>query len=152
MQVPLVDDSVLVFAAFFAFWRAGDIWSFQVVLFPLWRLVPKDHFRAYHDEHFRRIKGVIFVPMGLSALSAILLWFFPPPYAPRGLLLTALGLQAALFLSLIYWIPLQLRLEREGNRPELVRKLVVTHWTRVANITAFAIVILWLVWVRLRTG
>jgi hypothetical protein len=62
----------------------------------------------------------------------------------------ALALQAVLFLSLLYWVPLQLRIEREGNRPELMSELITIHWTRVANLTLYAVVVLWLAWIRLR--
>jgi hypothetical protein len=144
------NDLVLLFALTFALYRVGDIWTFQVVLFPLWSRVRTEDFPAYHQTHFRSIFGVIFVPMGLSALSAILLWFFPPLGAPRWLLEVALGLQAILLLSLIYWVPFQLRIEREGNQPALMRQLLTVHWTRVANLTLFAIVVLWLAWIRLR--
>ena len=145
-----VSDLILLFALTFALYRVGDIWTFQVVLFPLWRRVRAEDFPAYHQAHFRSIFGVIFVPMGLSGLSAILLWFFPPLGAPRWLLGAALALQALLFLSLIYWIPFQLRIEREGNQPALMRRLVNVHWTRVANLTLFAAAVLWLAWIRLQ--
>ncbi len=85
-----VNDLILLFALTFALYRVGDIWTFQVVLFPLWRRVRAEDFPAYHQAHFRSIFGVIFVPMGLSGLSAILLWFFPPLGAPRWLLGAAL--------------------------------------------------------------
>jgi hypothetical protein len=144
------NDLVLLFALTFALYRVGDIWTFQVVLFPLWSRVPAPAFPAYHNAHFRSIFGVIFVPMGLSALSAILLWFFPPLGAPKWLLASAVGLKAILFLSLLYWVPFQMRIAREGNRPELMRRLVAVHWTRVANLTLFAAVVLWLAWIRLK--
>ena len=149
-HINAVNDLILLFALTFALYRVGDIWTFQVVLFPLWRRVGAKEFPAYHQAHFRSIFGVIFVPMGLSALSAILLCFYPPPGAPRWLLGAGVALQAILFLSLFYWIPFQLRIEREGNRPELMRKLVNVHWTRVANLTLFALVVLWLAWIRLQ--
>jgi hypothetical protein len=149
-HVSHVNDLILLFALSFALYRVGDIWTFQVVLFPLWRMVRSEDFPAYQRKHFHSIFGVIFVPMGLSALGAALLWFFPPPGAPLWLLVAAVGLQAILFLSLFYWVPLQLKIEREGNRPELIHQLVVTHWTRVANLTLYAAVILWLSWIRLQ--
>lgn len=144
-----INDLVLVFALIFALYRVGDIWTFQVVLFPLWGLVRAEDFPAYQQKHFHSIFGVIFVPMGLSAVGAVLLWFFPPSAAPRWLLAAAVGLQAILLLSLLYWIPLQLKIEREGNQPELIHQLVVTHWTRVANLTLYAAVVVWLTWIRL---
>ncbi len=149
-HVSLASDWILLFALAFALYRVGDIWTFQVVLFPLWRIVRPEDFPAYQRKHFHSILGVIFVPMGLSALGAVLLWFFPPLHAPRWLLAAAVGLQAILFLSLFYWVPLQLKIARQGNRQELIHQLVVTHWTRVANLTLYAAVILWLAWLRLQ--
>lgn len=120
------------------------------MLFPLWGIVRPEDFATYHRKHFHSIFEVIFVPMGLSALGVVLLCFFPPPGAPRWLLATAVALQAILFLSPFYWVPLQLKIEREGNRPELIHQLVVTHWTRVANLTFYAAAVLWLAWIRLQ--
>jgi hypothetical protein len=134
-----------------ALYRVGDIWTFQIVLFPLWPKVRSEDFPAYHQTHFRSIFGVIFLPMGLSALSAVLLWWYPPAGAQDWLLQSALGLQAMLLISLVYWIPLQMRIAREGNTPALMRQLLLSHWTRVANLTAFAGVVLWLAWLRLRS-
>ncbi|MEP6731189.1 MAG: hypothetical protein ABJE10_11150 [bacterium] len=145
-----LNDLILLFALVFALYRVGDIWTFQVVLFPLWALVSPDDFPTYHNAHFRSIVGVIFVPMGLSAVSAVLLWFFPPAGAPTWLLGAALALQAILLLSLIYWIPLQMRIAREGNKPALICHLVAMHWTRVANITLYAAAVVALTWIRLR--
>ena len=146
----LVNDIVLLFALIFALYRVGDIWTFQVVLFPLWPTVRSEDFPAYQQKHFHSIFGVIFVPMGLSAIGAILLWFFPPTGASLWLLRAVLVLQAILFLSLLYWVPLQLRIEREGNRPDLMTELITVHWTRVANITLYAAAVVWLAWERLQ--
>ncbi len=147
----LANDLILLFALTFALYRVGDIWTFQVVLFPLWSTVRPEDFPAYQKKHFHSIFGVIFVPMGLSAMGAVLLWFFPPAGASRWLLVAALALQAILFLSLLYWVPLQLKIEREGNRPELMHELITVHWTRVANLTLYAIVVLCLAWSRLQS-
>lgn len=144
-----VSDMVLLFALTFALYRVGDIWSFQVVLFPLWSKVGSAEFPAYQQSHFHRIFGVIFVPMGLSLLSAILLWLFPPAGAQPWLIYAGLALQGVLYASLVYWIPFQMRIEREGNTAPLMRQLVRTHWTRVLNITAFAAVVLALAALRL---
>ena len=65
----VTSDAVLLFALY----RVGDIWTFQVVLCPLSSLIRTEDFPAYHNAHFRSIFGVIFVPMGLSAVSAVLL-------------------------------------------------------------------------------
>ncbi len=149
MHVAL-NDLILLFALTFALYRVGDIWTFQVVLFPLWSRVRAEDFPAYHQAHFRSIYRVIFAPMALSAVSAVLLRLYPPTGAPLWLLDLGLALQAVLFASLAYWIPLQLRIEREGNTPDLIRQLVRTHWTRVANLTGFAVVVLAVAWLRLR--
>ena len=72
----LANDLILLFALTFALYRVGDIWTFQVVLFPLWPMVCPEDFPAYQQKHFHSIFGVIFAPMGLSAAGAVLLWFF----------------------------------------------------------------------------
>jgi len=148
-RIIMLNDIILLFALFFGLERIGDIWSFQVVLFPLWSKVGKNEWVEYQAEHFRRLWGVIFLPMGLQALGAILLCIFPPRGVPLFMPFIGVGLQIILFLSLIYWIPFQVRLSKEGNKPELIRQLVRVHWTRVANITAYGLLVLWMLWLRL---
>jgi hypothetical protein len=64
-----VNDLILLFSLTFALYHIGHIWPFQVVLFSLWRRVGAKEFPAYHETQFRSIFGVIFVPLGLSALA-----------------------------------------------------------------------------------
>jgi hypothetical protein len=152
MLPSALSDLVLLFALTFALYRLGDIWVFQVVLFPLWSRIRSEDFPQYHQAHFRSIVGVIFLPMGLQLMGAFLLCIFPPAGSPAWLLYAALLLQFLLLLSLAFWVPFQLRIAREGNSPALVKRLVRWHWSRVANITAYAAVVLFIAWMRLRIG
>lgn len=147
-----LSNLILLFALTFALYRVGDIWVFQVVLFPLWSKVSTADFPRYHRAHFRSILGVVFLPMALQLFGAILLCLFPPAGAPIWLPYIGLALQIVLLASLAFWVPFQLKIEREGNRPELIAKLVRWHWSRVANVTAYAIVVLCIAWLRLRAG
>jgi hypothetical protein len=134
-HLTLANDLILLFALTFALYRVGDIWTFQVVLFPLWPIVRSEDFPAYQQKHLHSIFDVIFVPMGSFGSGRVAPLVLPSGWAPRWLLVTALALQAVLFLSLLYWVPLQLRIAREGNRPKLMRELITVHWSRVANLT-----------------
>jgi hypothetical protein len=125
----------------------GNIWPVQLSSYRLWRYVGEREFHDYHLAWWHSIWGVILAPAALLFLCAVLMmWWQPPgvpPWAPRlGLLLQiALVLGTALF-----WGPLMARLEapQAGLALERFRLLMITHWLRVAIVTAHGALTLWM--------
>jgi hypothetical protein len=54
-----LNDLILLFALTFALYRVGDIWTFQVVLFPLWPIMRSQDFQAYHHKHFGSSEEIV---------------------------------------------------------------------------------------------
>lgn len=142
-----VADWVLLIALVVGFYNVGIIWLMQVHVYPLFGLVGEDEWVSYHTAHWHRIWGVVFVPAGLTLLGAVLLVFFRPAGVPGWSLWLGLGVQVLLYaLTAVLWAPMQVRLgKRGGSRNAVYRRLLRTHWIRVALITLYALLLLWMV-------
>ena len=125
----------------------GNIWPVQMSSYRLWRYVGPREFSAYHLAWWHSIWGVILAPAVLVCVGAILMlwWRAPgvPSWAPR----VGIALQAALVLgTALWWGPLMARLEGPDMSLALerFRMLVATHWLRVAIVTAYGLLNLWM--------
>jgi hypothetical protein len=133
---------ILVMTALAA-WNVGVIWLMQLLIYPQFAEVPSDRFRAYHLSHWRKSRYVVLVPAAVILGGSVAMLRFPPPRAPLWIPWSGVALQAAIWLGTWrWWARLQIRLNREGNHPTLVRLLVRTHWLRTGMITAYAVLVL----------
>ena len=125
---------------------AGQVWLVQLSSYRLWTYVGADEFRAYHAAWWRSIWGVVLAPAAaLIVGSALMVWRRRgvPDWAPW----LGLALQGALlFGTAAWWGPLMARLEAPGGGMRLKRHplLMTTHWLRVAIVTAYAALALWM--------
>lgn len=74
--------------------------------------------------------------------------FWRPPGVPSWALWLGFGLQIVLYgLTAVLWGPLMARLSTAdgGLVLPLYRKLMVNHWLRVAIVTAYGILLFWMV-------
>jgi len=78
--------------------------------------------------------------------SALMVWLRAPG-VPSWAVWCGLALQAALLLgTAIWWGPLMARLEAPdgGLLPGRYRLMMASHWLRVAIVTAYAALVLWM--------
>jgi len=125
----------------------GQIWLVQLSSYQLWPLVGAREFHAYHAAWWRGIWGVLLAPAALLALGALLMLWCPAPGVPRWSIWTGCGLQAALLLgTALWWGPLMARLETSNGSLDLgrYRLMVDTHWARVAIVTSYGALVLWM--------
>jgi hypothetical protein len=90
---------------------------------------------------------VVLAPAALvSAGAALMIWRPAPGVSPWAIWL-GVALQAALVAgTVVWWGPLMAHLEAPdgGLRVDRYRLLMATHWLRVALVTAYAGVALWM--------
>jgi len=129
-------------------YSVGNIWPVQLSSYRLWKYVGPREFHAYHLAWWHSIWGVILAPAVLVFSGALLMlwWRAPgvPPWAPR----FGFALQVALVLgTALWWGPLMARLEGAGGglAVERFRLLIGTHWLRVAIVTVYGALMLWMV-------
>jgi hypothetical protein len=137
-------DIVVLGALAVAMFNVGVIWLTQRVVYPVWTLVGEHEWRAFHEAHKRRLPGTVFVPHGLGIVASTLLVAWPPDRVAAWMVWLALALPITMATATaVYWAPLQSRLSAQVDRP-LLRRLLVTHWIRVALISAHGVMMCWI--------
>ena len=129
-------------------YSVGNIWPVQLSSYRLWRYVGPREFHAYHLAWWHSIWGVILAPAVLVFVGALLMFWWRAPGVPPWAVWAGLGLQLALVLgTVLWWGPLMARLEDSGGGLATARfeLLMRTHWLRVAIVTAYGALTVWMV-------
>jgi hypothetical protein len=138
---------LLLVTCVLSIYGVGNIWPVQVSSYKLWTYVGQREFHEYHIAWWRSIWGVILIPAGLVFLGAILMLIWRPPGVPAWALWVGLALQVALALgTALYWGPLMARLSTPGGGLSLplYHTLMLNHWLRVAIVTGYAALTVWM--------
>ncbi|HUO02502.1 MAG TPA: hypothetical protein VMU31_06970 [Rhizomicrobium sp.] len=125
----------------------GQVWLVQLSSYPLWRHVGAAEFPAYHLAWWRSIWGVVLGPAALVFLGAFLMLAWRGPEIPLWAAWTGVALQLGLALgTALWWGPLMARLEGASGGPDPARftLLLQTHWLRVALVTAYSVLLSWM--------
>jgi hypothetical protein len=138
---------LLLVACALSFYSVGQVWLVQLSVYRLWYYVGDHEFRAYHSAWWRSIWGVVLVPSALLIVAAALMVWRRAPGVPAWATGLGFALQAALLLgTVLWWGPLMARLETPGGglAPERYQLLIRTHWIRVGIVSAYGILVLWM--------
>lgn len=111
----------------FCFFGAGGGTVESFVNYPTWLLIGENEFQAFHQALGSRIIVTMVIPMLLSTVFNILLFWYRPPVIPRW------TIWATLVLALISWIssaliqiPIQIQLSETGYSREAIERLIAT--------------------------
>lgn len=140
-------EALLLGTCALSLYGVGQIWLVQLSSYRLWTYVGPREFRAYHAAWWRGIWGVVLAPAALVTMGAALMLWRQAPGVPVWAAWLGFALQIALFLgTAIWWDPLMARLEAPGGGllPDRYRLLMTTHWVRVGIVTAYALLVLWM--------
>jgi hypothetical protein len=125
----------------------GNVWPVQVSSYRLYAYVGAREFHEYHLVWWHSIWGVILAPaIALFFAAALMLWWRPPG-VPTWSIDVGFALQLALLLgTAAWWGPLMARLEdaKGGLDVDRYQLLMSTHWLRVALVTAYGALSLWM--------
>lgn len=123
----------------------GLIWFVQIVHYPLFDRVPAAGFAAYEREHVRRTGWVVGPLMGVEAITAGVLAFWPPSGIPYAVPVVGLALLSLVWLSTLFLqVPEHRRLLARPDG-EAVRRLVRGNWIRTIAWTIRAPLAAWMV-------
>lgn len=135
-------------------YNVAVIWLMQVIIYPSWPFVPTAAFPDAQGVHFWRLFIVVFPQAALATALAVLLLRRRPPGASVVALRLGLVVQVALWvLTAALWGRWQGEIAfaqggaGDGFGPANARLydlLVDTHWLRVALITAYMALAIWL--------
>jgi hypothetical protein len=138
---------LLLITCALSLYSAGQVWLVQLSSYPLWTYVGAKEFHAYHHAWWRSIWGVVLAPAALVSLASLAMLWLRAPAVPVSAAWVGLALQVALILgTAIWWGPLMARLEAPdgGLLMDRYRLLMTTHWLRVAIVSAYAALSLWM--------
>lgn len=138
---------LLIGAVALGCYGAGQVWLVQLSSYRLWRCVGAQEFRAYHAAWWRSIWGVVLAPAALLIVGSALMLWRPAPGVPAWATWCGFALQAALLIgTAAWWAPLMARLEAPdgGMLRDRYQLLLISHWLRVAIVTAYALLALWM--------
>ena len=130
-----------------SFHGVGRVWLAQLSSYPLWAYVGEREFPTYHKVWWRGVWGVILAPAALLIVASALMLWWREPSVPAWAAWSGFALQMALVLgTAIWWGPLMARLEGPNGALLLERYqlLLTSHWLRVAIITAYALLVFWM--------
>lgn len=123
--------SVLLFLFTYTgvFYGMGATFIESFVNYPTWHLIGADEFQAYHQALSPLVIRYMVIPLQVTLILKILLFWFRPAPIPRW----AIGL--CIVLTLVAWVstltiqvPIQLQLSNDGLSVPLIEKLIVTNW------------------------
>jgi len=127
---------------------AGQVWLVQLSSYRLWAFVGRGEWRAYHEAWWHSIWFVVIAPALILFLLSILMLAWRPAGVPAWTVWAGFALQVALIAgTVLWWAPLMANLLAEdGSLPaKRYRLLLSTHWLRVAVVSAYAALSLYMV-------
>lgn len=136
-----------------SWYNVAVIWLMQVLIYPSWAFIPTTDFGRVQGYHFVRLFIVVFPQAAIATLFSIALLRWRPPGVPAAALWLGVGIQVCLWLfTALLWGRWQGQIALGDAWPGrlgpantgLYRLLVMTHWIRVALITAYGILTFWM--------
>lgn len=130
-----------------AFYNVGTIWAHEVDIFRTWRLLDPKTFTKVQSVHWKKLSFWVFIPVGLSFIGSIaLFWYRPASVPPSGLVLAFVFLASSNILTGAMWGPWQAKLSKEdqGGESRYLKLIVRTHWIRTFLINAYGFTLLYL--------
>ena len=138
---------LLLIAVTLASYGVGQVWLVQLSSYRLWAYVGVSEFQAYHQVWWRSIWGVVLLPAGLVFIASVLMLWMRPAGVPVWAVRLGFGLEFLLVLgTAVWWGPLMARLAspETGLIQPLYRQLMLTHWMRVGLVTAYGLLVFWM--------
>lgn len=138
-----------------SWYNAGVVWLIQFSCYPLWRYVGRSQFWNYHGVWWQSTWAAVFVPGALAVAGSILMLRLAPPELPRWSLWLGLSIQVAVELVTAIWLsPLDrtMAAPTSGLNLSAYQELMVANWLRIVLVTAYAVLIYWMLSSSLWTG
>jgi len=128
-----------------AFYNVGTIWAIEVDIFRTWRLVDAKSFHTVQSTHWKKLTYWVFIPVGLSFIGSIILFWYHPLKIPIWEIGLAFSFQFfSHVLTAIFWGQWQAKLSHDnlGSASPWLIKILKTHWIRTALINAYGFMLL----------
>jgi len=130
-----------------AFYNIGTIWAHEIDIFRTWELLDQKSFHIVQGAHWRKLPYWIFIPVGLSFIGSIMLFWYHPLKIPMWEIWIAFGFQLlSHVLTAVFWGQWQAKLSKDelGSASPYLGKILKTHWIRTALINAYGLMLLYM--------
>lgn len=145
MDLPPFAIGLLVLNLAATWLLVGISWFVQLVHYPLIDRIDRDQFRDWHQTQTRRSGRLVALPMGIEAVTAaIMVWY--PPVENHPLVLIGLALVFLIWTTNVFALsPCHGELLR-GFQPAIHRRLVIVHWFRTIAWSLRGLLVAWFAW------
>ena len=130
-----------------AFYNVGTIWAMEIDIFRNWKVLNPENFHLVQDVHWKKLSYWIFIPLALSLIGSIVLFWYHPDKIPLWEILFPFGFQLiSHILTSFFWGQWQYKLSKDdlgGKSPYLV-KILKTHWIRTLLWNACGLMLLYM--------
>ncbi len=130
-----------------AFYNVGTIWAHEIDIFRTWKLLDQKSFHNVQEVHWKKLPYWVFIPVGLSFIGAIaLFWYHPDKILNWEIWLAFIVQFSSHFLTAILWGQWQAKLSKDplGAASPYLAKILKTHWLRTALINAYGLILLYM--------
>jgi hypothetical protein len=135
-----------------AWYNVSSTWVAQLVMYPLYQIVGRSEFIAYHHTYSSFIPiPIIFPAVALSIASVLLVWF-RPANVPSSLIVIGVLLPVLIWcISATFQFRYHAQLASGGFSEEVVHKLILSNWLRTTVFTAHGLLMVWMTRLALRS-
>lgn len=113
-----------------AFYNIGTIWAHEIDIFRTWKLLDVKTFHRVQGVHWKKLPYWVFIPVGLSFIGAIVLFWYHPGKVPDWEIGVAFSFQLiSHILTALLWGRWQAKLSKDesGSASPWLRKILNTH-------------------------
>ena len=132
---------IFIFHMVVTWFMTGLIWFIQVVHYPLFARVGKNHYEMYQTSHMRLTTWVVGPPMVIEALTGVALLFVVLKGIPPVLVWANLGLLGMIWISTVLWQVPQHNTLLNGFNAVAHQRLIRSNWVRTFAWTVRALLL-----------
>ena len=138
-------ETFLILNLALAFYNVGTIWAHEIDIFRSWKLLDPKSFHSIQLVHWRKLPYWVFIPVGISFVGSIILFWYHPGNIPVEEIWIAFGIQLlSHILTALFWGQWQAKLAKDdlGSTSPWLGKILSTHWVRTLLINAYGLMLL----------
>jgi hypothetical protein len=140
-------ETFLILNLAIAFYNIGTIWAHEIDILRTWKLLDPKTFHIVKEVHRKKIPYWILIPVGLSFIGSIVLFWYHSDKIPNWEIWVTFMLQfISLFLTAIFFVKWQAKLAKDelGGASPWLDKILRTHWIRTVLINTYGLMLLYM--------
>ena len=143
----MTTEIFLILNLVIAFYNIGTIWAHEIDIFRTWKFLDPKTFQIVQGVHWRNLPYWIFIPVGLSFICSIaLFWYHPAEINAWEIWAAFVSQFLSHLLTAVLWGPWQAKLSKDelGAASPYLKKILHTHWIRTFLINTYGLILLYI--------